>query len=125
MDNYNYGIIGNCTSAALISSDCCIDWLCLPFFDSASIFARILDEKKGGYFKISAVDTVSISQNYVPHTPILRTVFETKKGTFEVRDYMPRFIRSREEYYCPPEIHRDILVVSGKPEIKIAIYSQH
>ena len=122
MDNYNYGIIGNCTSAALISPDCSIDWLCLPFFDSGSIFARILDEQKGGHFKISGVDTVSISQNYIPHTSILRTIFETKKGTFEVRDYMPRFITSREEYYCPSEIHRDILVVSGKPEIKIELY---
>ena len=121
MNNYDYGIIGNCTSSALISSDCSIDWLCLPFFDSPSIFAKILDNKKGGYFKISAVDLISLKQGYLPHTPIIRTIFETKKGIFEVRDYMPRFVTAREEYNCPSEIHRDILLISGNPEIIIEI----
>ena len=117
MKNYDYAIIGNCTTAALIGSDCSIDWLCMPYFDSSSVFARILDEKDGGYLKITGVDTVKISQSYIPHTPILKTVFETKDGVFEVRDYMPRFINAREDCYCPPEIHRDILLVSGNPKV--------
>ena len=50
--NLNYGIIGNCKSAALINEDSSIDWLCLPQFDSASVFAKILDHEKGGHFKI-------------------------------------------------------------------------
>ena len=79
MNNYDYGLIGNCTSAALISSDCSIDWLCLPFFDSPSVFGRILDKEKGGYFKISATNIISVRQSYLPHTPIIRTTFETKK----------------------------------------------
>ncbi|MFA5370109.1 MAG: glycoside hydrolase family 15 protein, partial [Candidatus Omnitrophota bacterium] len=81
------------------------------------VFARLLDNDRGGYFRISGVDTVNITQGYIPHTPILKTVFITKDGTFEVRDYMPRFITAREECYCPPEIHRDILLVSGSPKI--------
>ncbi|MDD5503865.1 MAG: glycoside hydrolase family 15 protein [Candidatus Omnitrophica bacterium] len=117
MKNYDYAIIGNCTTAALIGSDCSIDWLCLPYFDSPSVFARLLDEGLGGYFRIKGVDTISITQAYIPRTPILKTVFVTKDGTFEVRDYMPRFINAREECYCPPEIHRDILLVSGNPKI--------
>lgn len=121
MKNYDYGIIGNCTSAALISFDASIDWLCLPFFDSPSIFAQILDKNKGGYFKISALNVENIQQSYLPHTPILRTIFETKDGVFELRDYMPRFRTSREEYYCPSEIHRDILLVSGKPKIIVEL----
>ena len=121
MKNYDYAVIGNCTTAALISSDCSIEWLCFPFFDSPSIFAGILDADKGGFFKISATEIVSIKQSYIPHTPILRTIFETKKGTFEVRDYMPRFLTSREEYYCPSEIHRDILLISGTPEIIVEL----
>ena len=48
MDNLNYGIIGNCRSAALISETGSLDWCCLPEFDSSSVFARILDEKKRG-----------------------------------------------------------------------------
>ena len=124
MKNYNYGIVGNCSTAALVSSDCSIDWLCLPNFDSASVFAHILDDKKGGYFKISAVDPVNVTQDYIMHTAILRTVFETKDGTFEVNDYMPRFENFRGEYYCPPEIHRRIKVVSGSPKITVDLVAR-
>ena len=57
----------------------------------------------------------------MPHTPILRTVFETKEGVFEVRDYMPRFVAGWNEYLCPSEVHRDILLVSGKPMVIIEL----
>jgi GH15 family glucan-1,4-alpha-glucosidase len=65
--NLNYGIIGNCKSAALINEDSSIDWLCLPQFDSASVFAKILDEKKEGILK-------SIMPTIPSHNPILKTV---------------------------------------------------
>lgn len=121
VSNYHFGIIGNCTSAGLINSDCSIDWLCLPFFDSPSLFAKLLDIEKGGHFRISGVDTVRTEQSYVFHTPILKTVFETKDGIFEVRDYMPRFITSHGDAYSPSEIHRDIHVIRGRPKIKIEL----
>lgn len=117
MNNYNYALIGNCTTAALISDECSIDWLCFPFFDSPSLFGRILDKDKGGYFKICGVDTVSCRQTYLYDTAILKTVFQTKTGVFEVRDYMPRFHAYQGETYCPPEVQRDIHVISGAPEI--------
>ncbi len=115
----NYAIIGNCTTAALISDECSIEWLCLPFFDSPSLFAQILDEQKGGCFKISAVDLIKKTQSYLPDTTILKTTFHTKQGIFEVRDYMPRFHTSLGEVYCPPEIHRNIQIISGNPQIII------
>jgi len=121
VDNYNYGVIGNCTTAALVSHDCSIEWLCLPFFSSPSLFARILDEEKGGHFKIGAKNIKSISQRYLNHTAILLTHFETEEGAFDVRDYMPRFKKSEGTYYCPPEIHREILPVSGTPIISIEL----
>jgi alpha,alpha-trehalase len=118
MKNYDaYAMIGNCTTAALVTGECSIEWLCLPFFDSPSIFGKILDEDTGGYFKISGVDTIKTYQSYMPHTPILKTVFETKHGVFEVRDYMPRFHLPKGDKYCPPEIHRNIQVISGTPQI--------
>lgn len=120
-DQYDYAIIGNCTSAALVSPECSIDWLCFPFFDSPSLFARILDEKKGGYFRILGVDTVSVTQSYLFNTPIVKTVFETKDGVFEVRDFMPRFVTFRGDVYCPSEIHRDIHVVRGRPKMMIEL----
>jgi GH15 family glucan-1,4-alpha-glucosidase len=118
MKSYDsYALIGNCTTAALISCDCSIEWLCLPFFDSPSIFGQILDEDNGGYFRISGVDTIKTYQSYVYHTAILKTVFETKHGVFEIRDYMPRFHLPGGGKYCPPEIHRNIQVISGTPQI--------
>jgi len=119
--NYNHGIIGNSTSAALVSSDCSIDWACLPFFDSPSVFAKLLDSEKGGHFKISAVDVESTEQKYVRHTAILKTIFRTKHGTFEVNDYMPRFLAAPDKCYCPSEIQRNIVVLSGKPKIRISV----
>jgi GH15 family glucan-1,4-alpha-glucosidase len=116
---YDYAIIGNCTTAALISSECSIEWLCMPFFDSPSLFARILDKDKGGYFKIWGVDTIRVQQSYVFQTAILKTIFETKDGVFEVRDFMPRFDTPQDVVYCPSEIHRDIHVISGRPKITI------
>ena len=52
MDNLNYGVIGNCKSAALVSDQGSIDWCCLPDFDSSSVFARLLDEERGGCFAV-------------------------------------------------------------------------
>ncbi len=121
MNNYDYGIIGNCSSAALVNSECSVEWLCLPYFDSASVFGRILDENNGGYFKITGVDTVAVKQDYIIHTAILKTIFTTKDGIFEVNDYMPRFETSRGNYYCPSELHRKLKVISGKPKIKVEL----
>lgn len=115
----DYSVIGNCTTAALIGPDCSIDWLCLPFFDSSSVFGRILDENKGGYFRISVENIISMRQAYVNHTPILKTHFETTDGVLEILDYMPRFLSPGGEVYCPSEVHRNLHVLSGRPRIRV------
>lgn len=120
--SYPYGLIGNCVTAALVSSDASIDWMCMPQFDSPSIFAKLLDDEKGGFFKIEGVNTLRISQEYVLHTAILKTRVETAEGIFDIYDFMPRFIISHQQYYCPAEIQRNIRVVSGKPRIKIHLH---
>lgn len=120
-ENYNYGIIGNCTSSALVSRECSIDWLCLPYFDSSSIFAKILDDKIGGHFKIVGENTTHTEQKYVPQTAIIKTIFYSPEGVFEVNDYMPRYIANSEKYHCPSEIQRNIRVISGKPKIRIEL----
>ena len=63
-ENMNFGIIGNCKSAALINENGSIDWCCLPKFDSPSIFAKILDNDKGGNFELVTDSKFKIYQKY-------------------------------------------------------------
>ena len=95
MDNLNYGIIGNC-SAALISSYGSLDWCCLPQFDSSSVFAKLLDDKKGGSFEIITKHNYEISQQYRPNTAILVTRYSDGENTFEVLDFMPSITKPTE-----------------------------
>ena len=69
----DYGIIGDLHTVALVGIDGSIDWCCLPHFDSPSVFAALLDDKKGGYFKIGAVAPVRRKQLYLPETNVLLT----------------------------------------------------
>jgi GH15 family glucan-1,4-alpha-glucosidase len=86
----NYGIIGDLHTTALVGMDGSIDWLCLPRFDSPSVFAAILDDEKGGRFKIAPVsEGVTRKQIYWPDTNILVTRFFAPDGVAEITDYMP------------------------------------
>lgn len=119
MGDLNYGVIGNCTSAALISETGSIDWCCLPYFDSPSVFAALLDAGNGGKFALRVADGCSISQRYEPRTNILVTSYSRNGDRFELIDFMPRYRRETGQYHCPPDIIRYIRYVSGQPEIRI------
>jgi GH15 family glucan-1,4-alpha-glucosidase len=86
----DYGIIGNTHSAALVALDGSIDWLCLPRFDSAAIFAAVLGDESHGSWRICAkAGDVRITRRYRPGTAILETRFETEAGAATVIDFMP------------------------------------
>ena len=119
MKNLNYGIIGNCLSAALVSDTGSIDWCCLPNFSSSSIFAKLLDAKKGGNFEFIVDKEYRISQSYIRKTNILVTKFEKGTDQFELVDFMPRYIADDRSYYSPPDIIRYIKHKSGKPSFRI------
>ncbi len=121
MSKYSYGFIGNCVASALVSKDASVDWMCMPYFDSPSAFGKLLDSKKGGSFKIEGVGTVQIDQEYLRHTPILKTRVQTEDGVFDIYDYMPRFLNDSGDYYCPAEIQRSVRVISGKPKIRVLL----
>ena len=86
----NYGMIGDMHTVALINTKGSIDWLCLPRFDSPSVFAALLDDKKGGYFRITLdSDEASSKQFYWPSTNVLVTWFFSPNGAAELTDFMP------------------------------------
>lgn len=120
MGNLDYGVIGNCQTAALISKKGNIEWLCFPEFDSPSIFAAILDKEIGGEFGFEVDESYIINQSYFRETNILCTKFSSPEGAFEVFDFMPRYkTGSGDDYYLPAEIYRYIRLVSGKPRFSI------
>ncbi|MBN1768594.1 MAG: glycoside hydrolase family 15 protein [Prolixibacteraceae bacterium] len=120
MNNLDYGIIGNCRTGALISKNGSIDWLCLPQFDSPSVFAGLLDQNKGGHFGINPVNVENIEQKYIRNTNILCTRFTCSEGIFEVHDFMPRYkTEGLKETYYPPDLIRFFKHIWGEPRFSI------
>ena len=116
----NYGVIGNCCTAALVSDRGNIEWLCFPNFDSPSVFAALLDREKGGSWGIDVADNYSVTQSYVPHTNILSTNFVSEEGEFAVVDFMPCYhLNDTQECYRPAEIYRYIRWIKGEPRFRV------
>ena len=107
----NYGVIGNMRTAALVGMDGSIDWLCLPHFDSPSVFAAILDDQQGGRFRIApACERLRHKQFYWPDSAILVTRFLHDEGVGQVEDFMPVGGAGA----VPDELIRRVRVVRGK-----------
>ncbi|MBN2520674.1 MAG: glycoside hydrolase family 15 protein [Bacteroidales bacterium] len=119
MDNLDYGLIGNGQSAALVSKTGAIEWCCLPAFNSTSIFAKLLDNIKGGSFEIIVSSNYTIRQSYISKTNILVTTYTKGKNSFEVVDFMPRYKNEDRQLYYPPDILRFIIHKSGNPKFKV------
>jgi GH15 family glucan-1,4-alpha-glucosidase len=87
----DYGLIGNTRSAALVSREGTIEWLCLPRFDSAALFASLLGDERNGCWSLRSSDPAArVSRRYRPGTAILETRFETEAGAATVVDFMPQ-----------------------------------
>src|SRR6266511_2947439 len=84
----DHGLIGDLQTAALVTTDGTVDWFCCPRFHSPSIFASLLDDRKGGHFALHAVDDCVTKQMYLPDTAVLVTRFLSSKGVAEVIDFM-------------------------------------
>lgn len=115
----NYGVIGNGTSAALVSAEGSIDFACLPHFNSPGIFSDILSKGKGGKFSIIVDENYTIRQRYIKNTNILMTQYSGPDGAFDVMDFMPRYKRDEKHYVCPSEIVRFFRLKTGAPRFRI------
>ena len=107
----DYALIGDCHTAALVSRDGSIDWLCFPRFDGAACFAALLGDARHGHWRIAPAGEVRrTSRRYREGTLVLETEYETADGTVALIDCMPP--RSRE-----PDVAR--LVVGRKGEVRM------
>ncbi len=114
----DYGIIGNLRTAALVGKNGSIDWLCFPRFDSPSIFGAILDDQKGGFYRICPdIDEVTCKQLYWPDTNILVTRFLSADGAGEVIDFMP--VRSAGDGEDDGGLIRQVRVLRGSMRFRL------
>jgi GH15 family glucan-1,4-alpha-glucosidase len=107
---HDYALIGNRSSAALISRSGGIDWCCFPYLDSPSHFASLIDKNMGGKFQISPQGDFRSEQRCLQRTLVVETLFETPHGRATLTDWMP----AQEGHENDPVIHRKLEVLSGK-----------
>jgi GH15 family glucan-1,4-alpha-glucosidase len=111
----DYGLIGDCETAALVGRDGSIDWLCWPAFDSDACFAAILGTRNNGRWLIApAEDVTKRSRRYWDNMLILETRFETANGSIALIDFMPPRGNASD-------VVRLVRGVSGKVKLKMEL----
>ncbi len=115
----NHGIIGDMHTIALVAMDGTIDWFCFPHFDSPSVFGSILDDKKGGYFRIAPVsnDGIKIRQFYWPDSNVLITRFFSADGVGQIADFMPVGLSADKQ--GRHQLIRGVRVVRGEMKFRL------
>jgi GH15 family glucan-1,4-alpha-glucosidase len=114
----HHGAVGNGRVLALVGPDTSIDWLCMPRFDSPSVFARLLDRERGGSWSFKPVTDWRASSSYIRNTNVLRTEVETGEGRFEVIDFAPRLMQGLR-VDAPIELCRLVRPLSGAPRVHV------
>jgi GH15 family glucan-1,4-alpha-glucosidase len=115
----DYGLLADSNSAALVARDGSIDWLCLPRFDSPSVFGRILDPA-AGHWSIRPAGAFTSERRYLPGTLVLETTFTTDTGIVRVVDAL-LFADGQRGHDLgldsPHELVRSVEGVSGEVEL--------
>jgi GH15 family glucan-1,4-alpha-glucosidase len=115
----DYGIIGDLHTVALVSRHGSIDWFCFPHLDSPSIFAALLDDARGGRFRIAPLaEGINFKQLYFPDTNVLVTRFLSAQGVGEVCDFMP--VATKPEELHRHRLIRRVTVVRGTMRFQVA-----
>ena len=119
----DYGLLADCNSAALVDRYGSIDWLCMPRYDSASVFAAILDPS-AGHWSIRPARPFSTERRYLPGTLVVETSFTTDTGTIRLVDAMAFAPGQRGHdlgYDAPHELLRSLECVSGSVELELEL----
>ena len=117
----DYALVGDCRSAALVSSAGSIDWLCWPRFDSPSVFAALLDARRGGCFTIAPVEPFTTTRRYIGESAVLETTFRTPNGVARLTDLMPvaSEVEKGRELWPDRELLRRVECLAGTVEIEV------
>jgi GH15 family glucan-1,4-alpha-glucosidase len=103
-------------SAALVSGDGSIDWLCFPRFDSPSVFAAIVDEANGGRFRIRPAGDSRHEHGYLPESNVLVSDFQTESGSASLTDFMPV---ADDITHCDHELVRVVRCQTGTVDMEL------
>jgi GH15 family glucan-1,4-alpha-glucosidase len=116
-----YALIGDCRSGGLVSREGSLDWLCLPRFDSPSIFAALLDAQNGGRFLVRPTGEFRAERRYMANTNVLETVFRTPTGACVLRDLMSVSSEEDKRAHLTPEheVLREVEGLEGEIEVEI------
>jgi GH15 family glucan-1,4-alpha-glucosidase len=114
----DHGAIGNGRVIALVGANTSIDWLCLPRFDSPSVFGRLIDAERGGSWRIDAVSGSVTGQSYIRNTNVLVTTLEGNGGSFDVVDFAP-WVDRGSEVDAPMQIVRLLIPTAGHPQVRV------
>lgn len=121
----DYGIIGDCHTAALVSRNGSIDWYCPKRFDAPAVFCRLLDAAQGGYCMAAPAGEFHAERQYVRDTNILQTLFTTGQGTVRLTDFMPIHQRTAARRGYDVGTSRRILrlleALSGETTIEVCL----
>jgi alpha,alpha-trehalase len=115
----DYGLLADCNSAALVDLQGSIDWLCLPRYDSAAVFSRMLDPA-AGHWSIRPTEAFSSERRYLPGTLVIETVFTTDAGRVRLSDAMAFDEGQRGHelgFDAPHELLRHVECVDGSVEM--------
>jgi alpha,alpha-trehalase len=118
----DHAAIGNGRVLALVSPTSAMEWLCLPRFDSPSVFGRLLDAEKGGVFRVLHEGEEVLGElRYLPNTNVAATRFERNGAAWEVIDFAPRLPGPLGADRIPIEVVRLINPLSGQPRLSVEL----
>lgn len=119
----DYALLSDRHTAALVSRGGSVDWLCLPRFDSPSVFARLLDTH-AGYFEVRPHSpTPAVARRYLDGTMVLETTFTTATGTLVLHDALATGAASDPHQlgaYAPRMLVRSLTCTAGEVEVDVA-----
>ncbi|MFO7955357.1 glycoside hydrolase family 15 protein [Thioalkalivibrio sp.] len=119
-----HGLIGNCTTAALVGRDGAIPWMCVPRFDSEPLFCALLDHQRGGAFTVAPEPLVASHQRYIPDTAVLITEMTGPEGRVRITDCLPLRAGADLSEDAPAgrnELLRRIEVLEGRVHLRVRI----